>query len=46
MSSYQNVVGEKLKLKVKPLDVKSGGVKKKRKQKHYSCDEEDTPDQK
>ncbi|KAE8811948.1 protein FAM32A-like [Hordeum vulgare] len=34
MSEYQNVVGGKLKLKGKPLDVKEGGVKKKNKKKH------------
>lgn len=33
MSSYDNVVGGKLKLKGKALDVKAGGVKKKKKQK-------------
>jgi len=33
MSAYDNVVGGKLKLKGKALDVKSGGVKKKKKQK-------------
>ena len=31
MSEYQNVVGGRLKLKGKPLDVKEGGVKKKKK---------------
>ncbi|XP_043713474.1 protein FAM32A-like [Telopea speciosissima] len=36
MSEYENVVGGKLKLKGKALDVKVGGVKKKKKQKkHY-----------
>lgn len=36
MSAYGNVVGGKLKLKGKALDVKSGGIKKKKKeQKHY-----------
>ncbi|XP_043709369.1 protein FAM32A-like [Telopea speciosissima] len=36
MSEYENVVGGKLKLKGKALDVKAGGVKKKKKQKkHY-----------
>eukprot|EP01018_Ginkgo_biloba_P025151 Gb_27585 [translate_table: standard] len=36
MSSYENVVGGKLKLKGKALDVKAGGVKKKKKEKkHY-----------
>ncbi|CAA3022473.1 protein FAM32A [Olea europaea var. sylvestris] len=33
MSSFDNVVGGKLKLKGKALDVKAGGVKKKKKQK-------------
>ncbi|GAV77607.1 DUF1754 domain-containing protein [Cephalotus follicularis] len=33
MSAYDNVVGGKLKLKGKALDVKAGGVKKKKKQK-------------
>ncbi|XP_074268058.1 uncharacterized protein LOC141591577 [Silene latifolia] len=33
MSAYENVVGGKLKLKGKALDVKSSGVKKKKKQK-------------
>ena len=33
MSGYQNVVGGKLKLKGKALDVKAGGVKKKKKNK-------------
>jgi protein FAM32A len=31
MSEYQNVVGGRLKLKGKALDVKEGGVKKKKK---------------
>lgn len=31
MSGYDNVVGGKLKLKGKALDVKAGGVKKKKK---------------
>lgn len=36
MSAYGNVVGGKLKLKGKALDVKSGGIKKKKKEnKHY-----------
>ncbi|XP_008807665.1 protein FAM32A-like [Phoenix dactylifera] len=35
MSAYENVVGGKLKLKGKALDVKTGGVKKKTKQKHH-----------
>ncbi|OWM81919.1 protein FAM32A-like [Punica granatum] len=33
MSAYENVVGSKLKLKGKALDVKAGGVKKKTKKK-------------
>lgn len=33
MSSYENVVGGKLKLKGKALDVKTGGMKKKKKTK-------------
>lgn len=33
MSSYDNVIGGKLKLKGKALDVKAGGVKKKKKHK-------------
>lgn len=33
MSGYDNVIGGKLKLKGKALDVKAGGVKKKKKQK-------------
>jgi FAM32A len=40
MSSYQNVVGGKLKLKGKALDVKSGGIKKKKKQKHNRSEED------
>ncbi|XP_010277209.1 PREDICTED: protein FAM32A isoform X1 [Nelumbo nucifera] len=36
MSAYENVVGGKLKLKGKALDVKAGGTKKKKKhKKHY-----------
>ncbi|KAH7851942.1 hypothetical protein Vadar_018635 [Vaccinium darrowii] len=36
MSAYENVVGGKLKLKGKALDVKAGGVKKKKKHReHY-----------
>lgn len=31
MSSYENVIGGKLKLKGKALDVKAGGMKKKKK---------------
>lgn len=33
MSAYENVVGGKLKLKGKALDVKAAGMKKKKKQK-------------
>lgn len=33
MSAYDNVVGGKLKLKGKALDVKAGGTKKKKKHK-------------
>ncbi|KAJ4962544.1 hypothetical protein NE237_022483 [Protea cynaroides] len=35
MSEYENVVGGKLKLKGKALDVKAGGLKKKKKQKKH-----------
>lgn len=35
MSGYENVVGGKLKLKGKALDVKAGGVKKKKKSKKH-----------
>nr|XP_029122464.1 uncharacterized protein LOC105051835 isoform X1 [Elaeis guineensis] len=35
MSAYENVVGGKLKLKGKRLDVKAGGVKKKKKHRHH-----------
>ncbi|KAF5464659.1 hypothetical protein F2P56_014719 [Juglans regia] len=35
MSGYENVVGGKLKLKGKALDVKAGGVKKKKKNKKH-----------
>ncbi|CAN6468295.1 unnamed protein product [Victoria cruziana] len=38
MSEYENIVGGKLKLKGKALDVKSGGVKKKKK-KHQHMSE-------
>lgn len=38
MSAYENIVVGKLKLKGKALDVKSGGVKKK-KHKHHSNNE-------
>jgi hypothetical protein len=37
MSKYQNVVGGRLKLKGKALDVKEGGVKKKKKK--QECEE-------
>ena len=33
MSAFENVVGGKLKLKGKALDVKAGGIKKKKKPK-------------
>lgn len=36
MSAYENVVGGKLKLKGKALDVKAGGVKKKKKNRQLS----------
>ncbi|KAJ9561612.1 hypothetical protein OSB04_006772 [Centaurea solstitialis] len=36
MSAYENVVGGKLKLKGKALDVKAGGVKKKKKTRQLS----------
>ncbi|XP_008781567.2 protein FAM32A-like [Phoenix dactylifera] len=36
MSAYENVAGGKLKLKGKALDVKAGGVKKKKKHKHHN----------
>ncbi|XP_050223536.1 uncharacterized protein LOC126673433 isoform X1 [Mercurialis annua] len=35
MSGYENVVGGKLKLKGKPLNVKAGGMKKKKKHKKH-----------
>lgn len=35
MSSYENVVGGKLKLKGKALDVKAAGMKKKKKHKKH-----------
>ncbi|KAA8540163.1 hypothetical protein F0562_024274 [Nyssa sinensis] len=38
MSVYENVVGGKLKLKGKALDVKTGGMKKKKKHKKH-CDQ-------
>ncbi|XP_071723990.1 uncharacterized protein [Rutidosis leptorrhynchoides] len=38
MSSYENVVGGKLKLKGKALDVKAGGVKKKKKKQRSQID--------
>ncbi|XWS11626.1 hypothetical protein CRYUN_Cryun37aG0014700 [Craigia yunnanensis] len=39
MSSYENVVGGKLKLKGKALDVKAGGIKKKKKHKKQHHDQ-------
>ncbi|OIW04987.1 hypothetical protein TanjilG_24459 [Lupinus angustifolius] len=39
MSAYENVVGGKLKLKGKALDVKAGGVKKKKKNKRTHQDQ-------
>ncbi|XWS16610.1 hypothetical protein CRYUN_Cryun34aG0104500 [Craigia yunnanensis] len=39
MSAYENVVGGKLKLKGKALDVKAGGIKKKKKHKKHHQDE-------
>lgn len=44
MSSYDNVVGGKLKLKGKALDVKAGGVKKKKKHKKEREKFEQAPD--
>ncbi|KAK8925901.1 hypothetical protein KSP39_PZI018174 [Platanthera zijinensis] len=41
-SSYENIVTGKLKLKGKALDVKSGGVKKKKKLKHHYDNESQT----
>lgn len=38
MSGYENIVGGKLKLKGKALDVKGGGVKKKKKKHNYEID--------
>ncbi|URE40307.1 hypothetical protein MUK42_34713, partial [Musa troglodytarum] len=38
MSAYENVVGGKLKLKGKALDVKAGGVKKKKTKRHNKED--------
>ncbi|KAF8025319.1 hypothetical protein BT93_F2227 [Corymbia citriodora subsp. variegata] len=38
MSGFENIVGGKLKLKGKALDVKAGGVKKKKKQKKQHQD--------
>ena len=35
MSAYENTVGGKLKLKGKALDVKAGGLKKKKKHKKH-----------
>ncbi|XVF09307.1 hypothetical protein REPUB_Repub07fG0081500 [Reevesia pubescens] len=39
MSAYENVVGGKLKLKGKALDVKAGGIKKKKKHKKQHQDQ-------
>ena len=39
MSVYENVVSGKLKLKGKPLDVKAGGIKKKKKKMRDSSDQ-------
>ncbi|XP_061355925.1 uncharacterized protein LOC133300407 isoform X2 [Gastrolobium bilobum] len=39
MSAYENVVGGKLKLKGKALDVKAGGVKKKKKKNQRNQDQ-------
>ncbi|XWS20619.1 hypothetical protein CRYUN_Cryun31cG0118300 [Craigia yunnanensis] len=39
MSAYENVVGGKLKLKGKALDVKAGGIKKKKKNKKQHQDQ-------
>ncbi|OMO76080.1 hypothetical protein CCACVL1_15930 [Corchorus capsularis] len=39
MSAYENVVGGKLKLKGKALDVKAGGIKKKKKKSKKHQDE-------
>lgn len=38
MSAFENVVGGKLKLKGKALNVKAGGLKKKKKNKHCHDD--------
>ncbi|KAK6925817.1 Protein FAM32A [Dillenia turbinata] len=43
MSGYENVVGGKLKLKGKALDVKAGGVKKKKKINKNKLLSQDTP---
>ncbi|KAK6936847.1 Protein FAM32A [Dillenia turbinata] len=43
MSGYENVVGGKLKLKGKALDVKAGGVKKKKKINKNKLNAQDTP---
>ncbi|KAJ0817562.1 hypothetical protein HanLR1_Chr00c0428g0750521 [Helianthus annuus] len=40
MSEYENVVGGKLKLKGKALDVKAGGSKKKKKKKTRSLSDQ------
>lgn len=39
MSAYENVVGGKLKLKGKALDVKAGGIKKKKKKNMLNTDQ-------
>ena len=39
MSAYENIVGGKLKLKGKALDVKAGGIKKKKKHKKQHQDQ-------
>lgn len=40
MSAYENAVGGKLKLKGKALDVKDGGIKKKKKRNKHSHEKE------
>lgn len=44
MSSYENIVGGKLKLKGKALDVKAGGVRKKKKKTHHKVIGDKVPD--
>lgn len=39
MSAYENVVGGKLKLKGKALDVKAAGIKKKKKKQNNNFDQ-------